>query len=286
MDTLCILDRGPVGGTSKGIQPAKLRHLQHIRPLTPPFQFPQTKYGILELPEAVFPIPHWPNDFNDPIGTLPGKRYCCARQILIQTTHLPVARTSSDVGNPSPAPARSNPHLPPAEARDHREPSAACFPALRSTTFPQQRSQPVPQHPSIAFDTSTHLLPLPLLPDDDTGVSSGAAPAFVCPCHIDTADMVSPTIEPHINFMKTRTCIHTPGYPPMVPNELSSSKLCSALNGSHLVYLDGRLHETALVVAEEGGRPGAYACACACINYLSCFASDQPSGLGQVAGLG
>ncbi|KAI0500458.1 hypothetical protein KFK09_018670 [Dendrobium nobile] len=53
------------------------------------------------------------------------------------------------------------------------------------------------------------------------------------------------------NETKTRTCIHTPGCPPMVPNDLSDSKLFSALDGSSLVYLDGRLHETALVVAKE-----------------------------------
>lgn len=37
----------------------------------------------------------------------------------------------------------------------------------------------------------------------------------------------------------------------MVPYDLSNSKLFSALEGTSLVYLDGRLHETALVVAEE-----------------------------------
>lgn len=52
-------------------------------------------------------------------------------------------------------------------------------------------------------------------------------------------------------FRKTRTCIHTPGYPPMIPDELSRSSLLSALNGAGLVYIDGRLHETALVIAQE-----------------------------------
>ncbi|XP_057535057.1 uncharacterized protein LOC130813274 isoform X2 [Amaranthus tricolor] len=56
------------------------------------------------------------------------------------------------------------------------------------------------------------------------------------------------------NKMKTRTCIHTPGYPPMVPEELSQQKLESALDGSRLVYFDVRLHETALVVAKEATR--------------------------------
>ncbi|KAG0453155.1 hypothetical protein HPP92_025819 [Vanilla planifolia] len=50
---------------------------------------------------------------------------------------------------------------------------------------------------------------------------------------------------------KTRTCIHTPGYPRMSPDDLSRLSLLSALDGSHIVYFDGRLHETALIVAEE-----------------------------------
>lgn len=50
---------------------------------------------------------------------------------------------------------------------------------------------------------------------------------------------------------KTRTCIHTPGYPPLLPDELSHSSLLSALNGARLVYFDVRLHQTALLVAEE-----------------------------------
>ncbi|KAL3620550.1 hypothetical protein CASFOL_035462 [Castilleja foliolosa] len=50
---------------------------------------------------------------------------------------------------------------------------------------------------------------------------------------------------------KTRTCIHTPGYPPMTPDELTKSNLLAALDGARLVYFDSRLHETALVVAQE-----------------------------------
>lgn len=56
------------------------------------------------------------------------------------------------------------------------------------------------------------------------------------------------------NETKTRTCIHTPGYPPMIPDELSRSSLLSALDGARLVYLDGRLHEAALVIAQETAR--------------------------------
>ena len=37
----------------------------------------------------------------------------------------------------------------------------------------------------------------------------------------------------------------------MVPDDLSKSSLSSAVNGVTLVYFDVRLHETALVVAQE-----------------------------------
>lgn len=53
---------------------------------------------------------------------------------------------------------------------------------------------------------------------------------------------------------KTRTCIHTPGNPAMAPEELSNSNLFSSLDGAKLVYFDVRLHETALVVANEAAR--------------------------------
>ncbi|PON54575.1 Ribokinase [Trema orientale] len=53
------------------------------------------------------------------------------------------------------------------------------------------------------------------------------------------------------NQTKTRTCIHTPGYPPMKPDELSQSSIVSLVDGARIVYFDGRLHETALLVAQE-----------------------------------
>ncbi|CAJ2651851.1 ketohexokinase-like isoform X2 [Trifolium pratense] len=56
------------------------------------------------------------------------------------------------------------------------------------------------------------------------------------------------------NETKTRTCIHTPGYPPMIPQDLSESSLVSALDGASIAYFDGRLYETALVVAHEAAR--------------------------------
>ncbi|KAH0643043.1 hypothetical protein KY290_035429 [Solanum tuberosum] len=49
----------------------------------------------------------------------------------------------------------------------------------------------------------------------------------------------------------TRTSIYTPGYPPMVADDLPDSSLSSALDGARLVYTDGVLHEAALVVAQE-----------------------------------
>ncbi|KAJ4728353.1 Ribokinase, Carbohydrate kinase PfkB, Ribokinase-like protein [Melia azedarach] len=56
------------------------------------------------------------------------------------------------------------------------------------------------------------------------------------------------------NQTKTRTCIHTPGEPPMTPDELSQTALLSALDGARIVYLDGRLPETAMIVAQEASR--------------------------------
>ncbi|PAN36106.1 hypothetical protein PAHAL_6G257800 [Panicum hallii] len=53
---------------------------------------------------------------------------------------------------------------------------------------------------------------------------------------------------------KTRTCIHTPGSPPLVPEELTKANLSSALDGADIVYFDVRLHDTALLVAEEASQ--------------------------------
>ncbi|KAG5567346.1 hypothetical protein RHGRI_002792 [Rhododendron griersonianum] len=53
------------------------------------------------------------------------------------------------------------------------------------------------------------------------------------------------------NQTKTRTCIHTPGFPPMIPDDISKSSLFSALDGVRLAYFDVRLPATALVVGHE-----------------------------------
>ncbi|WVY99108.1 hypothetical protein V8G54_031259 [Vigna mungo] len=53
---------------------------------------------------------------------------------------------------------------------------------------------------------------------------------------------------------KTRTCIFTPGYPPMVPADLPKANLLSALDGARVVYFDARMADSALVIAQEAFR--------------------------------
>ncbi|XP_042514836.1 ribokinase-like isoform X2 [Macadamia integrifolia] len=53
---------------------------------------------------------------------------------------------------------------------------------------------------------------------------------------------------------KTRTCIFSPGNPPMVPDDLSLASLSSALDEARFVYFDGRFPEAALIVAQEATR--------------------------------
>ncbi|RLN18897.1 ketohexokinase-like isoform X2 [Panicum miliaceum] len=50
---------------------------------------------------------------------------------------------------------------------------------------------------------------------------------------------------------KTRTCILTPGDPPIVPSDLPMSSLSAALQDVSLLYLDGYSPEMALVVAKQ-----------------------------------
>lgn len=50
---------------------------------------------------------------------------------------------------------------------------------------------------------------------------------------------------------KTRTCIFTPGYPPMVPEDLPRASLLAALDGARVAYFDARMTQTALVIAQE-----------------------------------
>ncbi|OWM62813.1 ribokinase-like [Punica granatum] len=52
----------------------------------------------------------------------------------------------------------------------------------------------------------------------------------------------------------TRTCIFTPGHPPLKPDDLSPSNLEDAMRGASVVYFDGRLPYTAAFVAQEAAR--------------------------------
>ncbi|PKI76835.1 hypothetical protein CRG98_002821 [Punica granatum] len=52
----------------------------------------------------------------------------------------------------------------------------------------------------------------------------------------------------------TRTCIFTPGHPPLKPDDLSPSSLEDAMRGASVVYFDGRLPYTAAFVAQEAAR--------------------------------
>lgn len=49
----------------------------------------------------------------------------------------------------------------------------------------------------------------------------------------------------------TRTCINSPGNPPLDPQELPTGTLAQILDGASILYLDGRLTETALLLAKE-----------------------------------
>ncbi|XP_024542050.1 ribokinase-like isoform X2 [Selaginella moellendorffii] len=48
----------------------------------------------------------------------------------------------------------------------------------------------------------------------------------------------------------TRTCIHTPGHPPMLPTEIDTATLSSVLQGTDLVFFDCRLTDTAVKIAK------------------------------------
>ncbi|XP_031250225.1 ketohexokinase-like isoform X2 [Pistacia vera] len=56
------------------------------------------------------------------------------------------------------------------------------------------------------------------------------------------------------NQTKTRTCIHTPGYPPMLPDDFPQSTMSSELDRAGIAYFDGRLPETAIFIAQEAAR--------------------------------
>ncbi|XP_044492508.1 ribokinase-like isoform X2 [Mangifera indica] len=53
------------------------------------------------------------------------------------------------------------------------------------------------------------------------------------------------------NQTKTRTCIHTPGYPPLIPEDFPQSTMSAALDRARIAYFDARLPETAILIAQE-----------------------------------
>ncbi|KAK4779316.1 hypothetical protein SAY86_006844 [Trapa natans] len=52
----------------------------------------------------------------------------------------------------------------------------------------------------------------------------------------------------------TRTCIFTPGYPRLTPNDISLLRLEDAMRGANFVYFDGRLTDAAYCVAREAAK--------------------------------
>ncbi|CAI7796954.1 unnamed protein product [Closterium sp. NIES-54] len=52
-------------------------------------------------------------------------------------------------------------------------------------------------------------------------------------------------------FSNTRTCIHTPGSPPLLPSELSAAAITSLLSGASLAYFDGRLADTTIRICQQ-----------------------------------
>ncbi|XP_010481803.1 PREDICTED: ketohexokinase-like isoform X1 [Camelina sativa] len=53
------------------------------------------------------------------------------------------------------------------------------------------------------------------------------------------------------NQTNTRTCIYTPGYPPLLPDDLTESLLLSVLDGVRVLYVNGRSREAELLLAQK-----------------------------------
>ncbi|CAN8247860.1 unnamed protein product [Cochlearia groenlandica] len=53
------------------------------------------------------------------------------------------------------------------------------------------------------------------------------------------------------NQTNTRTCIFTPGYPPLLPDDLTESLLMSVLDGVRVLYVNGRSREAELLLAQK-----------------------------------
>ncbi|KAL0737076.1 hypothetical protein Bca4012_013286 [Brassica carinata] len=53
------------------------------------------------------------------------------------------------------------------------------------------------------------------------------------------------------NQTNTRTCVFTPGYPPLLPNDLTESHLLAVLDGVRVLHVTGRSRETELLLAQK-----------------------------------
>ncbi|KAJ4901660.1 pfkB-like carbohydrate kinase family protein [Raphanus sativus] len=53
------------------------------------------------------------------------------------------------------------------------------------------------------------------------------------------------------NQKNTRTCILTPGYPPLLPDDLTESLLLAVLDGVRVLHVTGRSRETELLLAQK-----------------------------------
>ncbi|KFK31680.1 hypothetical protein AALP_AA6G145300 [Arabis alpina] len=56
------------------------------------------------------------------------------------------------------------------------------------------------------------------------------------------------------NQTNTRTCIYTPGYPPLLPDDLTESLVLDVLNGVRVLYANGRSREAELLLAQKADR--------------------------------
>ncbi|KAI5057489.1 hypothetical protein GOP47_0027504 [Adiantum capillus-veneris] len=87
----------------------------------------------------------------------------------------------------------------------------------------------------------------------DELIGDGVDTSFIVVSESGTTSFTYVIVDRETN---TRTCINSPGYPPLTPKELPDGALTQILDGSKLLYLDGRLPDTAVLLAEEAKRKG------------------------------
>ncbi|MCO5583585.1 hypothetical protein L7F22_037498 [Adiantum nelumboides] len=85
----------------------------------------------------------------------------------------------------------------------------------------------------------------------DELIGDGVDTSFIVVSESGTTSFTYVIVDRNTN---TRTCINSPGYPPLTPQELPDGTLSQILDGARLLYLDGRLADTALLLAKEAKR--------------------------------